>query len=141
MKIGYILFLILGLSFVACENKSVGFLKADTAEYAPDSLEIRKNLDPMLDAIRIKNKAPWTTFPIEGVLGTPPIHYEIEEVRSFAGGGDAELFKKELSIIGGGIMYYAYDGKAPKGEYWVSIRISNEGYSVVKKDAFRFILK
>ena len=140
MKIGYILFLILGLFFVACENESVGFLKADSAEYAPDSLEIRKNLDPILDAIRIKNKAPWTTLAIEGVLGTPTIHYEIEEVRSLTD-GDAELFKKELSIIGGGIMYYAYDGKAPKGEYWVSIRISNEGHSVVKKDVFKLILK
>ena len=135
-----LIYLFLLLCLFSCEKQEIGYLKTENASYTPNTLEIRKEPDPVIDAIRIQNKAPWTTLPIEGVLGTPPIHYEIIDVKA-SDGGDAELFRSELSIIGGGIMYYPMENKAPKGAYTISIKIWNEGHNKILQDAFTFIIK
>lgn len=81
---------------------------------------------------------PWSTATIEGVLGTEPIQYSIANVTSED--GDAEIFKDELVIYGGGRMQLPFDCKAPKGKYRVSILVENEGYSNVLENAFTFIV-
>ena len=144
----YITILFFVLMATGCE-KEVGYLEVADASYSVDQLTIL-HLDtvtaqnnPELYALykkRIDNKADWTTSTIEGVLGTDPIHYSIEDVKVI-GRGDVEIFKKEISIMGGGRLVFPFKYESPKGLYVVSIRIENEGYSKVVKNAFYFSLE
>ena len=54
--------------------------------------------------------------------------------------GNAELFRKSLTILGGGRMNVAFDCKAPAGRYVVSVAIENEGQYAVLEEAFTFIV-
>ena len=139
---GYFIYLICVVFLVACNDVTVGYLETENAEYMPDYMEIPQigELDEIADAQRIKNNAPWVTQPIQGIEGTAPLIYTIEEVTATEG-GDAMIFKQELRIIGNGSFYYPLEHKAPAGKYVVSIRITNEGYSHVLKDVYTFIVK
>ena len=53
--------LAVGLSVGACHQTTVGYLLTENASYDPDTMYIRKTLDPELDAVRIENKAPCVT--------------------------------------------------------------------------------
>ncbi len=88
----------------------------------------------------LKYKIPWVTSGLEGVKGTEPMSYSIVEVRNEKP-ENAELFRKSLSIMGGGRMHVALDVEAPAGEYIVSIAIDNEGQHAVLEDAFTFIVE
>lgn len=85
-------------------------------------------------------KIPWVTSPIDGVLGTEPLMYSIAEV-SNEDAAKAELFRKSLTIMGGGRMYVEQNLEAPAGVYKVSILIENEGQSALLKDVFTFIVE
>ena len=139
MKWIYGLFIML---LFACDDKEIGYLDISRAEYSPNEMEIPKYED--LDAIeqwqRLELGTPWVTLRMQGVLGTEPIIYSIESVKA-SDGGNADLFKGELEIIGGGTMYYPIQPKAPAGTYVVSIRLTNEGYSKVLENAYTFIVK
>lgn len=91
---------------------------------------------------QIQDTIPWTSSPIEGVLGTDPIIYSIAEVKG-EDHAKANLFSKYLTIIGGGrfVLYWSKNEFLPVGRYVVSIQISNEGYSRVINDVFTFIVK
>ena len=54
--------LAVGLSVGACHQTTVGYLLTENASYDPDTMYIRKTLDPELDAVRIENKAPWVSL-------------------------------------------------------------------------------
>ena len=86
----------------------------------------------------VEQGLPWTTATIEGVLGTEPVQYSIADVTSED--GNAEIFRRELVIYGGGRMQLPFDCKAPKGKYRVSILIKNEGYSNVLENVFTFVV-
>lgn len=88
---------------------------------------------------RVGKPFPWTTSEIEGVDGTAPLFFSIAGIRAEKG-GDAEVFRSQLTIKGGGRMTVPYDFKAPAGYYHVSINISNEGYSRTIENAFTFIV-
>lgn len=88
---------------------------------------------------RVGKPIPWTTSEIEGVDGTAPLFFSIAGVRAEKG-GDAEVFRSQLTIKGGGRMMLPYDFKAPAGYYHVSVNISNEGYSRTIEDIFTFIV-
>lgn len=123
-----------------CHDVKVGYLKADNAEYAPTSIVVRKELDPEEDELRIMNDANWVSPKIQGVLGTNPLNYELVNVTATEG-GDAEAFKQEVVVRGGGIMELPLHTKVPKGHYLVSLRVYNEGYSAELKNAFTFIVE
>ena len=89
--------------------------------------------------LRVANRITWTTSEIEGVDGTAPIFYSISGIRAEKG-GDADVFRSELKIKGNGRMEVPYDFKAPAGEYHISIRIENEGYSRVLEEVFTFFI-
>lgn len=84
---------------------------------------------------------PWTTSCIEQLLGTEPIIYTLVNIRSDCGEAAALDFKQYLTVIGGGRMYVDAKVNSPAGKYIVSLRVSNEGYSVVLPDIFTFILQ
>ncbi len=123
----------------SCSEHKVGFLNAETGEYTPDTMLVKSVLDPDDDFIRIENKAPWTTSVIQGVLGTQQLHYSIVDVKA-TNGGDAEIFRNELTIRGAGVMSIPFEFKSPKGEYIVTIKIENESYSHTLEDVYKFII-
>ena len=45
--------LAVGLLVGACHQTTVGYLLTENASYDPDTMYIRKTLDPELDAVRI----------------------------------------------------------------------------------------
>ena len=101
------------------------------------------DVDPICDEYlglmnKIEEAIPWSTSTIEGVLGTQPIRYSIADVTSTD--GNADLFKEELVMYGGGRMQLPFACKAPKGTYRVSIIIENEGYSHRLDNAFTYII-
>ena len=125
----------------ACQEKTIGYLITENAGYEPDSLIIPSTLDPEKDAIRIENKAPWMTFSLQGYEGTAPITFTIESVTSTAGEEQAALFKEELTIRGGGAMFYPLEHKAGAGTYVVSVRLTNEGDILVIENAYTFLIE
>ena len=66
--------LAVGLLVGACHQTTVGYLLTENASYDPDTMYIRKTLDPELDAVRIENKAPWVSLALQGYEGTQ--HFE-----------------------------------------------------------------
>lgn len=84
---------------------------------------------------------PWTTSCIEQLLGTQPIIYSLEGIHSDQGEAAAADFERYLTVIGGGRMYVDTRVNSPAGKYTVSLRVSNEGFSVVLTDIFTFVLQ
>ncbi|KIO44024.1 MULTISPECIES: hypothetical protein [Sanguibacteroides] len=128
------------LCLVACEEKE-GYLRTENAVYEPDTMVVRLVPDPELDAVRIEYKSPWQSLAMQGYEGTERIDFTVESVSSTAGEVAVTSFMKEVSILGGGILRYPFEGKSPAGRYTVSVRLTGPGYSQVVKDAFTFILK
>ena len=135
-----LLWVIMGLS--ACHTQTVGFLKTDGASFKPDSLVIRKELDENdpVDQIRIQNNAPWVTNKLQGVLGTHPINYRLLDIKA-SEGGDAAVFRKELTVRGIGVMQVPLKFNAPKGRYLISLEAYNEDHSSEMRDVFTFIVE
>lgn len=133
-------FLFLAFCVTSCHKTTIGYLQTDEASYNPDSLIIRTELDPVKDATKIANSAPWVTTKIQGVLGTSPINYRIADVEA-SDGGDADILLEELIIRGAGIMQVPLSPKAPQGRYKVSIEVYNEGYSHIMNNVFTFIIE
>ena len=138
----WILFIlpIVCLCLVACADKE-GYLRTENAVYEPDTMVVRLVPDPELDAVRIEYKSPWQSLAMQGYEGTERIDFTVESVSSTAGEVAVTSFMKEVSILGGGILRYPFEGKSPAGRYTVSVRLTGPGYSQVVKDAFTFILK
>ena len=70
--------LAVGLSVGACHQTTVGYLLTENASYDPDTMYIRKTLDPELDAVRIENKAPWVSLALQA----QPAHRHPEQSQS-----------------------------------------------------------
>lgn len=133
---------------IRTERKELGW-DMDDMEDEIEILEEKKaatvgNIDKELVLIqrRINDTIPWTSSPVEGVLGTEPLIYSIERVI----GEDAEkvgLFSKYLTIIGGGRMVLNWSKKEelPVGVFTVSIRVTNEGYSRAFYDVMTYIVE
>lgn len=142
MKIKFLIIIVLVLMvFVTgCHDVAEGFLETGMATYKPDTLVVRKTLDPELDAIRIANGAPWISIQMEGYLGTEPINFSIESVTSVGNEAGAAEFMKHLTVRGAGALVYPQGTNVPTGRYIVSVRLDNPGYSQVVKDCFTFIV-
>lgn len=133
-----LLLAIAGLS--ACHTTTIGYLQPGGASFNPDTLIIRKQLDPddPVDQIRLQNNAPWVSSKIQGMLGTAPINYRLSDVKALEG-GDAAIFRREIIVRGIGVMQVPLKFKAPKGRYIVSLEVYNEDHSAELKDIFTFI--
>ncbi len=128
------------LVFVSCDEKE-GYLITEHAVYEPDSMIVRLVPDPELDEVRMEYQSPWQSLAMQGYEGTERIDFTVESVSSTAGEEAAAKFMGELSILGGGILRYPYEGKSPAGYYTVAVRLTGPGYSQVVEKAFTFILK
>lgn len=143
IKIYIVLSLLLSVA-AGCDKPTVGYLMTEEASYAVDELTVIRldTVTPENNAAlyqlykdRIDNQAPWVTSAVEGVLGTEPMHYFVDGVKVI-GKGDAAVFAREISIMGGGRLLFPFSYASPNGLYVISVRIENEGYSRVLEDAF-----
>lgn len=90
---------------------------------------------------QIDKNTPWTTSTIGQILGTEPMRYYLESVRGDRGEEAAKDFASYVQVVGGGRIYVDMQVDSPAGNYWVSLRVENEGHSAVLRDVFKFILK
>ncbi|MFR5657007.1 hypothetical protein [Butyricimonas paravirosa] len=142
MKIVMIILGTMTLFLSGCHEKTIGCLITENAEYEPNTLTIPRELDPVADAKRIKNQAPWVSYAMQGYEGTQQIMFSVESVTSTAGEEEATKFMEELKIRGGGgALEYPLVHKAGPGTYTVSVRLTNPGYSQVVENAFTFIIE
>lgn len=137
--------ILLGISLIVlggCHEKTIGYLITENASYEPDSTVVPRELDPKRYAIRIENQAPWVSYAMQGYEGTEQIKFTVERVTSTAGEVEAQKFKEELKIRGGGgALEYPLVHKAGPGRYTISVRLTNSGYSQVVENAYTFILE
>ena len=147
MKYIYTLFLVI-MAFWGCLDVKIGCLDVSNAEYMPDTMLVRKELGVIQDdwnivrqdRMRLKVKAPWVTNQIQGVIGTAPIQYSLYDVTA-TNGGDAEVFKKELKVRGGGILEMPFLPESPNGRYTVSLKVEAEEYSAIIENVFTFVIR
>ena len=147
MKYIYTLFLVI-MAFWGCQDVKIGCLDVSNAEYMPDTMLVRKELGVIQDdwnivrqdRMRLKVKAPWVTNQIQGVIGPAPIQYSLYDVPA-TDGGDAEVFKKELKVRGGGILEMPFLPESPNGRYTVSLKVEAEEYSAIIENVFTFVIR
>lgn len=94
------LFLVLIITCWGCQDMKVGYLKAENAGYLPNELEVKKTLDPVEDAVRMANEAPWVTQKIQGVLGTSTPVVRICKREGFGGRRCGNIQKRNYSSRG-----------------------------------------
>ena len=130
------------IALCGCRDTKIGYLITDNAEYIPKTMEIPKEIDRTdpKNKTRVDNNAPWVTYPMQGVLGTQPINYAIADVEA-TDGGNAQKFREELVMRGGGMMEVPLDPASPVGTYVVSVRVYNEDHSQILTGAFTFTIK
>lgn len=129
--------LIFGLLLLAgCHDVTVGYLETRDAVYQPDSMIVKSVLDPVEDARQIEYEIPWQSTSIEGILGTAPIRYSIENIAS-----DHPEATDQFEMQGKGIIKLPYDHTVPPGRYVFDITVENEGYHVVLERIFTVIVE
>ena len=137
-----LLFTVLVLSMIGCQDVTVGYLLTEDASYNPDTLVVKTVLDDELgeeDYYRSKWGAPWVSTPIEGVEGTIAIYVSIKNITSTS--GDPEKLWKVLSVRGDGTFEIPLYHDVPAGRYVISLNFRNEGYSKDVNDCFTMIVK
>ncbi len=123
---------------LSCDKITVGYLFTDNLSYTPDTLEVKAILDPVEDEEQIDGEIPWQSVPLEGVQGTAPIRYEIASVRTTNGNPEAA---NQFQMVRKGVIELPWNHTVAPGRYVFSIRVSNEGRSVVKDSVFTVIVK
>ena len=139
-KLVYVFIII--LAFCSCDDTKVGYLLVDDAAYDPTSMEIHwaSELDPDADEERIRLQYPWISPEVQGVLGTLPLEYYIQDIHTED--GDVDSFKKYVSMrVGDGVFEIPYDHQVKKGTYIIDVNIQNEGYSYTRDSLFSIIVK
>ena len=137
-----LLFTVLVLSMIGCQDVTVGYLLTEDASYNPDTLVVKTVLDDELgeeDYYRSKWGAPWVSTPIEGVEGPIAIYVSIKNITSTS--GDPEKLWKVLSVRGDGTFEIPLYHDVPAGRYVISLNFRNEGYSKDVNDCFTIIVK
>ena len=132
--------LLSALLYSGCKDVKVGYLFTHNAKYNPDSVVFNAYLDEANDddAHRTKFEIPWQSQSLEGVQGTNPIRYSIERIDSDH--NDPEILN-QFSAVQKGIIQLPWNHTVPQGKYIISLRISNEGYSVVLDSMIIVIIK
>ena len=132
--------LLSALLYGGCKDVKVGYLFTHNAKYNPDSVVFKAYLDEANDddAPRKKFEIPWQSQSLEGVQGTNPIRYSIERIDSDHNGPE---ILSQFSAVQKGIIQLPWNHTVPQGKYIISLRISNEGYSVVLDSMIIVIIK
>ena len=140
MKYIWMMILLSTLLYGGCKDVKVGYLFTHNAKYNPDSVVFKANLDDANndDVHRKKFEIPWQSHSLEGVQGTNPINYSIELIDS---DHNSPEILKQFSAVQKGIVELPWNHTVPQGKYAISLRISNEGYSVVLDSMIMVIIE
>ena len=134
----YIIPILLLLAAISCDKTTVGYLFADNLTYTPASIVVKAVLDPVEDEEQIDKEMPWQSVALEGVQGTSPINYAIENVVT-PDGDPASV--SQFQMVRKGVIELPWNHTVPPGRYVISIRVSNERRSVVKDSVYTVIVK
>lgn len=137
MRMVYCIFL--WVMITACNDVKVGYLLTENAKYDPDTLIVKKTLDPVIDADRMAKKYNWVTLPMDGIEGTQPILFTIHSVATE--GGDVSQFLKDVKVRGNGTFDVSFNNVIPAGTYKITLKVENEGYSDILKDVFTIVVQ
>lgn len=124
--------------FWNCQDVKVGYLETENAQYQPDSMVIKSVLDTSEDSLQIRYQIPWQSTSIEGIQGTMPIHYAIENINQ---GAVTPEIKNQFHIVRKGIIEIPYDHTLPPGKYIIDLRVYNEGYSYILPSIYTVIVQ
>ena len=140
MKYTWIITLLTTLMYCGCDDVKVGYLFTQNAKYTPDSVVFKANLDEANpdDAHRKKFEIPWQSQPVDGIQGTNPIHYTIERI--YPDNDNPEILN-QFSTVQKGVIQLPWNHTVPQGKYIVSLRVSNEGYTVVLDSVLTVIVR
>lgn len=137
----FIICLIL-LTFSSCEKIKIGFLDTENAAYTPDSLVVKTMLDPYTsDSIQINLQKPYQSSPIQGIDGTPVIHYKINTIRDEYGKNVSEDILSQFGIVRKAVIEIAYNHSIPIGEYFIEILVYNEDNSIILPEIFKVVVE
>ena len=133
-------FMTQALSGVAREE----FPEGDTPDYKANSSwdfsgSKYKDPDEEEEADRIERKYPWVSSPIQGILGTYPIHYKIAGVHT--SDGDVESFYNEVQLRGDSCFEVPFENSIKEGTYYIDVNIYNRGYSLVRDSLFIIVVE
>ena len=153
-KILFIL-IVFACLLTACQDEQISYLNTNNLKYVTSELKVVVGLteddtitmgmfgpQPSKYKIRIKNKSPWVgvAFLASTVEGARPLTVTLESVRTEGEGADAEIFKRELRVVGEGRVEIPYDTEIPMGMYTISWRIANIFGTSVVKDAYTVVV-
>lgn len=131
-------------TLASCHDMAVGYLKAENAEYEPDTLVAYQEVDEY--DTHVTDNAPWTSYAIQGVAGTVPITYEFENIEATEG-GNAEAFRQAIKDgnirLQGSLVqvFYAASKNLPEGRYSISLKVKNDDHSTILPNIFTVIIK
>lgn len=139
----YVFVALVGFMNTGCHETPVGYLDTENAEYLPNTMTIRNELDPVADRIRIENEAPWVSTKISGVLGTNPLVFSIVDVKSNdVDDAAVAYFLNNVYVQGLGRIYYPINTDTKPGSYTISLGVQNSGdYYHVIEDAMTIIVE
>lgn len=132
------LLFILCLGLVSCHRIPIGYLHADKAEFVPGTVHFYHTPNPSTPRGN-DTDIPWTSLRIQGVSGTNPVNYEFADIKA-SNGGDVAKFKEMVNTghlnVNGGLVQITQAGvkMLPIGTYTLSLRVFNDGYSIVLTD-------
>lgn len=128
--------------FIACKKINPGYLETANAQYAQDSLVVKKQLKDTLmyevDYDRNRLNIPWTSTALQGIIGTAQISIILKDIQS--ADGNAALLKSIITVRGDGTIYVPLKNSLPVGKYYISLTVKNEGYSEDLDRIFKVIV-
>ena len=102
-------------------------------------VRVKPHLITEEEADRIERKYPWVSSPIQGILGTYPIHYKIAGVHT--SDGDVESFYNEVQLRGDSCFEVPFENSIKEGTYYIDVNIYNRGYSLVRDSLFIIVVE
>lgn len=127
----------------ACDRETVGFLDAENGIYTPDSLVIKRYLDPEEpeDAKRLKFNIPWQSNPIQGLDGTPFLNCTVTSVVDEEGTFRQDVLK-QINLVGAKArITINIDHSIPSGRYKLSLCVRNEDHEYNYSEIFTLIVE
>lgn len=133
----FLIFAILIISAISCNDIPVGYLETESAEYVPSTMTVDVN---NASQNAIDNEIPFVGTAMQGVLGTMPFSFKIGGIHSNNTEGVKQL-EKVIYIRGNGVVEVPFKHGVLPGQYILDVIVSNEGHSVQLDSIFTVEIK
>lgn len=125
--------ILIAFALYACDDLEKGCLETQDAGYVTDSMTIC--LYP-----QTTDTIPYQSEPIQGVLGTFPIQYEIAALHDSTGQSVPGEIQSQVRSVLNAVIQIERNHTIPVGRYGIDLQISNMHGSVTLKDIFTLIV-